>query len=116
MVIRISLLRIFSIIKENDYLIFMVALAVFIFVASLLYYLYLSKGLKEVTKVLSSAFEEQEVIESRLLIINKSMEKSSLIPRTIKKTWDRYFTDYNTNRSETIIHPLEHSKENQIEI
>jgi len=114
MVIRISLLHIFSIIKENDYLIFMVGLAVFIFVASLLYYLYLSKGLKEFTKVLSSAFEEQEVIESRLLIINKSMEKSSLIPRTIKKTWDRYFTDYNTNRSETILDPFEYFDENQI--
>src|SRR5690625_8004475 len=42
------------------------------------------------------------------------MEKSSLIPRTIKKTWDRYFTDYNTNRSETILDPFEYFDENQI--
>lgn len=114
MVSCVSVESVFNIIINDGYLVFMVSMALVIFIVSLFVYLYVAKGLRQFRQILSIAYEEHEEVESRLLLIDKSIKSQRFIPKRISQTWNRYFKEYNTTQNEVILDPFDYFDENQI--
>lgn len=106
---------IFEVVKNDSYILGMVLVAIFIFLASILRYTYLVHGLKKFGKILMNSLEgEETTVESRLVQIDGNFKGSKNIQRDIKQSWNRFFTEYNSKSGEIIPDTYDFFTENLI--
>lgn len=106
MVIKISLSSIIEAVSNEKYLIFMVVFAIIAFLLSGVGYYYLVNRLRRFKGILSEAFNQEETIEGKMSIINEKLQEVKLLPKQLKQTWNRYFSDYNAKRDDVTLDPF----------
>lgn len=91
--------------NPNEYLGFMLYLAIIIFIGTFIYYfLYLFARYYKFQKILIEETKNNEDVDSRIHGINKKV--SWLSVGGLSKVWKRYFNEYNNGKNETVPDPL----------
>lgn len=97
---------------SSYYLPIMAWLAIIVVSISLLFYLYLINGLKTFRKIVKESSNE-DVVQRRIYIINDKL-KNAKVNKLLKQSWNSFFVESNSEKSEILPDPLDYFFENQL--
>lgn len=95
-----------DIIKNDQYVQFIVIVGLTTFLITLFYYLYLSFGLKRFRAILTET-QSEESIQKRIIVINENVINTKYVPKVIRNKWRNYYDEYNTNTSNVVPDPYD---------
>src|SRR5690625_1749099 len=101
-------------INTDLYLDYMIRVGLGVFIVTLIYYLYLIFQIKRFRNLLIKVAKEEEVVQSRIHLINNRLTKSKLISKFIMNPWKKFYNDYTFKKSEHIPDPLFYYSEKEL--
>lgn len=106
--------NIIEIIKNEQYVLWLVISALVIFWGTFFYYSYLVIGLRRFRKLLKNTLIKEDTTGRRLLTLESDLKKARIIPRVLKKSWGRFYNEYNSRKDGIIPDTYDYFTEDQI--